>query len=976
MKQIYALSIFVAVFISTISVGSAMKLPDDQTLRGWVQEMKESARGPFKRLRWFCNDGSILPPKEYACKDHGGGVQHGEWTDRVKLMRANGYYIANIYADVDPAAFQQNVQHIDIAKQMILEQFLIDADDGWIFRKARYYRGALQTEDETRGGRELLLALVKETDWNQNRYIVLREAVRFMPHGREDAPISEMRQLALTIAEKDKNFKNLRIKIHNRPELSDADQVRTYAKTSGLSELSDDYEHLALTIEEVYQPRDVGPVVAALVKRLKNAQLKRQIKQNAKKLQDQADTENRFKINSRLMSTLRDGIPRASQARSKLALLDTSLVLESYLYRSGNELIDRLPEASRRQRLQWLDYCVDGLYGSGLITLRQQQALHGNLQTLLKTDPQLLKYQVDLEYAARVPEWADRHLRFHFWETVNHLEKIEPLTRRYVHDRLRGSLLLLYSTILESLMSDASHQLGIQNRLFDQKLVSGLRGLNAGLARGTLRTPPQKSESPTFDRSGIYVLPATTEDLPPVAGIITAGKGNILSHVQLLARNLGIPNVAVEERLLPRITARSGTKVVLAVSSRGIVQLVEDGSHWDEVFEEQARVKDVVIRPDLNKLDLYNLNFIPLQRMRAADSGRLAGPKAANLGELKHHFPEAVTDGVVIPFGHFRALLDQPFKPGGPSVFSWMQKQYALIESLAQEPRKQERITRRFLERMRDWILKADPGDDFRRRLLNTMTETLGPDGSYGVFVRSDTNVEDLAGFTGAGLNLTVANVVGMENVLEAIHQVWASPFSERAYRWRQAYMENPEHIYASVLLLKSVPSDKSGVMVTADIDTGQADWLTIAVNEGVGGAVAGQTSEELRVNVSDGTVRLMAQATEPYKVMLLKKGGIEKAPASGTQAVLSRKNIQVLREFARSVPDRFPMLKNAQDEPVPADVEFGFYQDRLVLFQIRPFLDSSRARQNLFLNRLDQLLKEKYTIPVDLDEIPVAASE
>jgi phosphoenolpyruvate synthase/pyruvate phosphate dikinase len=358
--------------------------------------------------------------------------------------------------------------------------------------------------------------------------------------------------------------------------------------------------------------------------------------------------------------------------------------------------------------------------------------------------------------------------------------------------------------------------------------------------------------------------------------------------------------------------------------------------------------------------------------VRATDSGRIAGPKAANLGELKHHFPAAVTDGVVIPFGHFRALLDQPLEPGGPSVFSWMQRQYAWIGSLNEEPRQQEQVTRQFLSRMRDWILNADPGDDFRRRLQETMAETFGPDGAYGVFVRSDTNVEDLPGFTGAGLNLTEANVVGFENVLEAINRVWGSPFSERAYRWRQAYMENPEHIYASVLLLKSVPADKSGVMVTADVDTGQTGRLTIAVNEGVGGAVSGQTSEELRIDMSDGKVHLMAQASEPYKRVILKQGGMTKIPASGGDAVLSPKNIQVLIEFARSVPDRFPMLKNVQGEPVPADIEFGFYQDSLVLFQIRPFLESARARQNLFLNRLDQRLKEKYGEVIDLDGYPI----
>ena len=37
------------------------------------------------------------------------------------------------------------------------------------------------------------------------------------------------------------------------------------------------------------------------------------------------------------------------------------------------------------------------------------------------------------------------------------------------------------------------------------------------------------------------------------------------------------------------------------------------------------------------------------------------------------------------------------------------------------------------------------------------------------------------AGFTGAGLNLTLPNVVGYENLLAGIADVWASPFTARA---------------------------------------------------------------------------------------------------------------------------------------------------------------------------------------------------
>jgi phosphoenolpyruvate synthase/pyruvate phosphate dikinase len=456
-----------------------------------------------------------------------------------------------------------------------------------------------------------------------------------------------------------------------------------------------------------------------------------------------------------------------------------------------------------------------------------------------------------------------------------------------------------------------------------------------------------------------------------VAGILTSGEGNILSHVQLLARNLGIPNVAVDKKWLPRLKTMEGQQVVMAVSPRGVVQLAIDGPQWDSIFEEQKGAQDILIRPDMQKLDLDTRRFIALDHLRASDSGKICGPKAANLGELRRFFPEAVADGLVIPFGRFRALLEQPMEPDGPSVFGWMQDQYKIIRRLEGDSKRQDQITRRFLKQMHTWIISADPGEEFRNQLRLAMEKTFGPDGTYGVFVRSDTNVEDLPGFTGAGLNLTVPHVVGFENIMGAIARVWASPFSERAFRWRQAYMESPEHVYASVLLMKSVPAEKSGVMITADVDSGEPGRLTIAVSEGVGGAVSGQTAEELRINTQSGDVRLIGHATEPYKRVLSSEGGISKVRASGAEAVLSESEINLLIEFADSAPRRFPKLRESQGRPVPADIEFGFYQNRLMLFQIRPFLENIKARQNLLLNGLDNRLKQNHSKIVKLNEIP-----
>jgi len=971
MKHLFVLAIISGILSSAAIAAAEDPLPDAQILRSWVQAMKRSPRGPFQHLRWFCNDGTIQPPEEYACRERGGGVQHGEWTQHVRTLRANGYYIANILADIRAPEFKHNPQHETILKQMLLEQFLIEADNGWIFRRARYYRGALQAEDEADSGRALLLELLAEPGWQENRFILMREAVRFIPHGHAGAPITEMRQLSRSLAENDQNFETLRIKLHVKPEAADAQGVRDYASAKGNPELAQDYEHLAEIIENVFRSQDITAELHLLAKQIQDPQLAGSLRQYSAKLSDQNDANARFLAASHLLDALRDGIARTGDAARMLAILDISLELESELFRIGNAIVEQLPETNRGQRLSWLSTYADGLYGIGLISGRQRRALQQNLSRLLETPPQLVQYKAELEYSARIPEWADRTLRFHFEEAVAQFEVIEPLSRRYIHDRLRGSLLLSYTAVLESLIADANRQLGIRNFLFGHPADFGLRGLNAGLARGTLKILKPGQTAPKFDPKGIYVLPATLEDLPLVAGILTTGEGNILSHVQLLARNLGIPNVALDEKWLPHILSMEGQQVVMAVSPRGVVQLAADGPQWDPSFEEEKDLQDVLIRPDLKKLDLDTRRFIALDNLRASDSGKICGPKAANLGELKRFFAEAVADGLVIPFGYFRALLDQPIEPGGPSAFRWMQDQYNIIRRLEGDTRKQDQITQRFLKQMHAWIVNADPGEEFRNRLRMAMEKTFGADGTYGVFVRSDTNVEDLPGFTGAGLNLTVPHVVGFENVMTAVARVWASPFTERAYRWRQAYMQAPEHVYASVLLMKSVPAEKSGVLVTADIDSGQPGWLTIAVSEGVGGAVSGQTAEELRINIQSGSVRLMAHATEPYKRVLLREGGVAKVRASGSEAVLNETEIKLLMEFAGNVPERFPSLRESHGQPVPADIEFGFYQNRLMLFQIRPFLESVKARKNLLLNSLDDRLIQNHHKVVNLNEIP-----
>jgi hypothetical protein len=341
---------------------------------------------------------------------------------------------------------------------------------------------------------------------------------------------------------------------------------------------------------------------------------------------------------------------------------------------------------------------------------------------------------------------------------------------------------------------------------------------------------------------------------------------------------------------------------------------------------------------------------------------------------LRQHFPDAVAAGVAIPFGMFReTVLDKPYKDSDRTMYQWMVSEYQRLRELPAGSDTREEQTEKFRAEVYDLILNAQLDDDFQHGLKQALEKNIGPAGSYGVFVRSDTNVEDLPGFTGAGLNLTLPNVVGFDNLLAAIPKVWASPFTARAFAWRQSLMDQPEHVYPAVLLLKSVPNDKSGVLVTQDIDTGDKAVLSVAVNEGVGGAVDGQSAESLRIDTRDGSVRLLASATAVWRRVPASAGGIEKLPVSGDPSVLKPDEIKQLITLAKELPSRFPPITDDNGNPAPADIEFGFLDGKLQLFQLRPFLESRDSRGSAYLSAMDESLQGKLNQTVNMREVPGA---
>ena len=963
MRQVVLLCSVVAVLAAAPAVA---ELPPASELRGWVGEMKEAPRGPFRRIRWFCADGTVLAPTPFACKPHGGGSQHGEWNERSQQLRDGGYQVANIYADLDEKALLASDDHRVLLTQMLIEQFLIDVDDGWILRRARFYRGALQEESERLGTRRLLLEMAAQPRYIGVDIAVLRTAARLLRHGRDTATVSQVRHGAAELSEADPGFRNLRIKIHIRPEASDAAAVRLYAKKFTEAEAAP-YVELADAIDQAYAPAQAEALLRDIAGAKRDDALREWLGTAADALAAADEPAEQLRVSAEILAGIRERLPETTSADRRLAMLDASLRVENEHFVAATALVDALAVAPREQRVQWLGLGIEAIYGAALISPRQRAAMHAELARIGAATAPVADYKSVLDYVALLPGWSTQQLRLHFQEGLRLMNELDPKAELFIPDQLRGSPMFFVAGNLDGLLRDANRLAGVRNELFGEDVGAGLRSLNPGLARGTLHVA-LSGHPQSFSADGIYLLPETEADLPPVAGILTAGEGNPLSHIQLLARNLGIPNVAVDEGLHQRLVSNDGAAVVMAVSPAGSVRLALDSEAFDGVFGREEVDTSALIRPDLGKLDVSFRELVPLRRLRADDSGRTVGPKAAKLGELHHHYPAAVADGLAIPFGVFRELLERPFEDSGKSAFDWMVGEYRRLETLPAGSEQRTQETETFRARLEAWIGSVRPDAAFSEQLRAAMLEVFGEDGSYGVFVRSDTNVEDLPGFTGAGLNLTVVNVVGVDEVLRAIPRVWASPFTARAFSWRQAHMEGPEHVYPAVLLLRSVPVDKSGVLVTQDIDSGSREWLSVAVNEGVGGAVDGQAAESLRVQLDSGSVRLMAQATAPLRRRVRAEGGMDKIPASGADAVLLPGDIAQLVQLTRDLPTRFPEIVDDQGQPAPADIEFGFLDGELKLFQVRPFLESRRARGSEYLKALDQGLDAQQDKTVRLD--------
>jgi hypothetical protein len=985
---------------------------EKKELRLTYKAIEAKRKGPFTINTCTCTNGNLAPVADEnmrvrpnPCMELEGVGQlfcSAYRNDLAKKLARHGVYVGNIFSN-EVFLWDETPDHHRVAQGFILEKYYMETHPDSKLTMARAYGGISGSEFEVRYAPIFFAKYYALDDWSDFRsYLVQYELQRrFFCKGNLSL-INDVRNLSLLMYRNYKPFKPVKDLVHNRLSPGSIPLIEAFRKNHPddkknagnyrkLIDLIREMTHVDQNQLKTYLPDISDKTVRSLIETIlgipKNEPLRL------------------LHTVAELVKVSRETIAaRQIPPEEAVTLINLNVSANLLMLMTVNRFMEMDREWTARELIHILENTLAGSYGAGLMSRREYETGVLSLNKLLDNkDLTIGDAYRTLNRANLVVEWAQASIRTAFSDVWEPWFYLFPEVQGINDDIIRSSPLMGYASIITSLRGHLLTQLDLKHHILGETCVQGIRALNPGLALGPLAFFDESDVS--YTRDNILALDTTNAELEPVAGIITKDEGNVVSHVQLLARALGVPNAVFLNRLYSRLDSVQGKPLFYAVTPMGRIILKEsdkmdpvDRGILAEYLKNVKRTQDADVRGqsskltiDAGRLNLKKTRVLSLQDVRRKDSGVFCGPKAAFLGELAHHFPKNVARGVVIPFGIYAAHFENASvalpesvktkviaEPGQP-LPAFVRGTYdTFFNKLLHDPAMSSAELAEWihprLEIIRHSIKKIPLDPAFVQALKEQIdhqglfTDSKG-DRLRGVFVRSDTNVEDMPNFNGAGLNLTIFNLMTFGDLLEGIKEVWASPFTYRSFSWRQTVISDPNLVFPSIVVLESVPSEKSGVLITADVNTGDPTRMTIATAEGVGGTVDGSPAETLLYS-RDETI-LLNQFKSPTRRMLILegKGGSQMVPSTGSERVLTDDELKALVAAADKISREFTPEAGVDGNPLPWDIEYGFVNNKLFLFQCRPFVGNSDLRNLPALTALDKGIKEKVQQPFSLEE-------
>ena len=220
---------------------------------------------------------------------------------------------------------------------------------------------------------------------------------------------------------------------------------------------------------------------------------------------------------------------------------------------------------------------------------------------------------------------------------------------------------------------------------------------------------------------------------------------------------------------------------------------------------------------------------VPFEHLRMTDVESVGG-KNASLGEM---ISQLAASGVRVPGGFATTALGfrRFLQDSGLS-----DRISARLASLDTED---VRALAQAGEEIRGWVSAAPFPADLEAAIRAEFAR-LDADGSGSFAVRSSATAEDLPDASFAGQQETLLNVVGIDDVLHRMKEVFASLYNDRAisYRVHKGFAHDGVALSAGVQRMVRSDLGSAGVIFTIDTESGFEDVVFITSSYGLGETV------------------------------------------------------------------------------------------------------------------------------------------
>jgi rifampicin phosphotransferase len=296
----------------------------------------------------------------------------------------------------------------------------------------------------------------------------------------------------------------------------------------------------------------------------------------------------------------------------------------------------------------------------------------------------------------------------------------------------------------------------------------------------------------------------------------------------------------------------------------------------------------------------------------------VVGGKAANLGEL-------IRAGFSVPAGFCvtTAAYARLCARAGLDTY---------LSGLAATPRDDGARQAELAAAIRTALLET-PLEASIVEAVTSAYQALSSEEPLPVAVRSSATAEDLPDASFAGQQETYLQIIGIERLLKAIQQCFASLWTDRAVSYRASLGIDPRTVRLAVVVQQMVDAQVAGVLFTANPLTGKRREIVIDANPGLGEAVVSGATNPDHFVVQTTTGEIVERRLGDKKVLIQAAagGGIQKieAGASPTSACLADDQIRALAALGARVEALYG---------TPQDIEWAIDPSgQVFLLQARP---------------------------------------